>query len=429
MSKLNIFFIIILITVSTTALIVHKTKKQSIIYKPVTIDKKKAIQHYATQAHVAYMKGNLETAASLYTTILDIDPTLASAHYNLGHVYKLQGNYDAALTSLYRAVKLKPDSGRAHTVIAEIYLIKGEWKKAWPEYIWHWKDLEKDSQFSLWKNEDINGKTVLLHAGQGLGDTVHFLRFAKSAKERGAHVICTVQEPLIPLVSRCDFIDTLISTKDGTAHKGQEAVPDLHASLLGVPMALNMSVDAVPAEPYLEADPDLVEYWQKKLKQDKSFRVGLCWSTEPRLETEKPTPFRKSIVLKDLYPLSTIQGIQFYSLQKDVGLEQIKKLPQGFVVHTFGPDFDEAHGRFMDTGALIKNMDLIITTDTSIAHVAGALGARVWLLIPKPADWRWMTDEHKTVWYPNMRLFRQKTSGDWNSVIEQVKHELAQLVG
>jgi hypothetical protein len=201
---------------------------------------------------------------------------------------------------------------------------------------------------------------------------------------------------------------------------------DVHAPLVSLPAILHTTQQTVPADiPYLFADPQLVEQWRQKLAPDKNFKVGICWQGNPNYSTHflRVAVAAKSCSAAKFAPLAYVPGVTLYSLQRETGVEQLARgIP--FPLVTFGPEFDRDNGRFMDTAALMQNLDLIITIDTSIAHLAAGLGKPVWILIPNPPDWRWMRDRTDSPWYPNMRLFRQTTALDWDSVIQTVADQL-----
>ena len=205
-----------------------------------------------------------------------------------------------------------------------------------------------------------------------------------------------------------------------------EAIPkhfDTHAALLTLPLILNTQEETIPAmNPYLFADETLVALWKEKLKDDKNFKIGICWQGNPNYNTHflRLVIASKFIRSSTFAPIGAISGVSIYSLQKDPADNVDESLPEGFIVHTFDGNFDKDHGRFMDTAAVMKNLDLVITVDTSIAHLAGGLGVPVWVMLPKPADWRWLLDRTDSPWYPTMRLFRQTVTGNWTTVIDEI---------
>ena len=181
--------------------------------------------------------------------------------------------------------------------------------------------------------------------------------------------------------------------------------------------------------PYLHADEKRIDEWKNKLEHDTSFKIGICWEAQTYIDQSgKMVKNNRSIPLSLLEPLKNIPGISLYSLQKGTGTEQLKTKPEGLIIQEFGPDFDTTHGRFMDTAAVMKNLDLVLTIDTSIAHLAGALGVPVWNMIIHNSCWRWFRNRTDSPWYPTMRLFRQPQPGDWKSVMQEVIHELEKIV-
>ena len=200
---------------------------------------------------------------------------------------------------------------------------------------------------------------------------------------------------------------------------------DYQIPLLNIPGVIKTNLKTIPAEiPYLKADPQLVNFWKNKLAHDKKFRIGLCWHVDPEHELDKSPWAIRSFPAHLFVPLNTAGNVSFYSLQKINGEEQLKNLPDSFSIHTFGYNFDEKHGRFMDSAAVIMNLDLIITVDTSIAHLAAAMGKKVWMILPYSPDCRWYDDRSDTPWYPTMRLFRQPKPYDWESVSKELTNAL-----
>ena len=231
-----------------------------------------------------------------------------------------------------------------------------------------------------------------------------------------AKVICKVQKPLVKLLSRCPFIDKVV-------HDINDAgTYDCYTHLMSLPRIFNMQPDNIPAEmPYLYADPTLEKEWKEKLSKDKNFKVGICWHVDPIHEETKSPWSLRSVELDQLAPLANIKNVTFYSLQKlDNPQQQLKNLPKGMTFHTFGPDFDRKNGSFMDSAAIIKNLDLVITVDTCIAHLAGALNKSVWMLLPYAPDCRWYLKRTDSPWYPTMTMFRQKKPSHWDKTIENI---------
>jgi hypothetical protein len=234
-------------------------------------------------------------------------------------------------------------------------------------------------------------------------------------RERGGRLIIECQKSLVPLVSRCPGIERVVPL-------GSELPPfDLQAPLLSLPGIFGTTLSTVPADvPYLFPDPELVARWREELSKLQGLKVGIAWQGNPRYSHDK----RRSIPLKFFGLFARVAGVQFISLQKGIGTEQLSQLPEGFRVLDLGDRLDEAAGPFMDTAAIMKNLDLVITSDTAIPHLAGALGVPVWVALASVVDWRWLIDREDSPWYPTMRLFRQQDPGKWEPVFEQMASEL-----
>lgn len=371
--------------------------------------------------------GNTTMAISLYQRLYEQNPEHPVIIYNYAYVLKKADQANQAIQFYLKSIALKPDYADAHFGLSLAYLALGDLKNGWTEYEWRWAayhEQPKSFHQPVWDGSDITGKRIFIYAEQGLGDTFQFMRYLKSLKDRGAFVIFQTQKPLKTLLALCPYIDTLV-TDDS------EIPPfDTHNALMSLPGAFGTQLETIPAEiPYLHASENLIDHWKKRLAHDNNIKVGICWQGNASYTNHsvRQVVAAKSMAVTTFSPLAQAPGVSFYSLQKIHGEDQIADLPQEFRVTTFH-DIDEEHGRFMDTAAIIKNLDLVITVDTAIAHCAAALGTQVWVLLPKPADWRWMLDRTDTPWYPNMRLFRQKESGDWHNVMLDVLQALNEYV-
>ncbi len=260
--------------------------------------------------------------------------------------------------------------------------------------------------------EPIRGKTILLHAEQGLGDTLQFVRYVSRVAAQGARVVLEVQPALKDLISGIEGPAEVIA-------RGEDLPEfDIHCPLLSLPLAFGTRLDTIPADiPYLTVPPDRITAWSSHLERSALHRVGLAWSGGRTHRNDH----NRSIALTHLAPLFADPQIQFVSLQqelRDGDLEILQANPQ--IVH-FG---DELHD-FADTAAVVSELDVVISVDTSVAHLAGALGKPVWILLPFAPDWRWLLDRKDSPWYPTARLFRQPKIADWDGVIECVRQELS----
>ncbi len=261
----------------------------------------------------------------------------------------------------------------------------------------------------------LKGKSVLLFAEQGLGDTLQFIRYAPLVKQRGGTVIVQCQRLLLRLLSTCAGIDRLVP-------EGDEPPPfDVQAPLLTLPGIFRTTVASIPAKvPYLRAGRVLSAHWQEQLRGVTGFRVGIAWQGNPDHAMDR----RRSLPLQLFAPLAELPGVRLVSLQKGPGRDQLTALGERLGVL----DLTDRLEDFADTAALVSNLDLVITVDTAVAHLAGALGIPVWLTLPHIPDWRWLLGRGDSPWYPTMRLFRQSTWGDWPGVFDRLTEALRQQV-
>lgn len=370
-----------------------------------------------------------EECLQLYKKVLDMNPKHIPAKYNYGFTLKKLGYTHEAIREYNEVLELKPDYSLPHFSRGLAYLTLGDWERGWEGYQWRWKAYEESpKKFTqpLWDGSDPAGKTILIYAEQGLGDTMQFIRYAKVLHDQGARIIFQTQKPLVTLLSQCPYIDSLICSGETTQEPFDFQIP-----LLDFPYVMQTRIETVPVEiPYLYPDQELVAEWREKLAADTNIKIGICWQGNPNYSTQflRQAVAAKSLHVKYFEPLAQIPGVSLYSLQKVSGTNQLADIEGRFVINDFGPDLDEKHGRFMDTAAIIPNLDLIVSVDTGTCHLAAALGAPTWVILPYPADWRWMLDIEDTPWYPTMRLFRQKKAGDWETVMRDVAQEVTKLV-
>jgi len=358
-------------------------------------------------------QGKLTEAVASWHEALRLKPDYAAAHNNLGTAFTEQGELEAALASYQRAVCLKPDYAEAHLNVGTAWLLMGDFERGWPEYEWRGKcedsDLPNFPQ-PLWDGSSLEGRTILLYAEQGLGDTLQFIRFAPLVKERGGNVLVACPQSLVRLLTRCSGIDRLIV-------ESSSAPFDVHAPLLSIPGILGTTLATIPASvPYLYADPERTEHWRGELGKFPTFKIGIAWQGNPLNKNDR----KRSFPLTLFAPLAGIEGVQLFSLQKGAGTEQLDAAASRFPVTDLGSKLDD----FLETAAVVQNLDLIITADTALGHLAGALGARVWVTLSFAADWRWFRNRDDSPWYPTMRLFRQPQRGNWEEVFARIAEEL-----
>jgi Flp pilus assembly protein TadD len=379
--------------------------------------------------NVYNLVNRLDESLAIYEYLDRLLPNNPSILYNIAFTLKKLGLLEESIPYYNRTLELNPDHAEAIFSRGLAYLVIGDFEPGWHGYEWRYS---RPSQGSLrtynaprWDGSDLHGKTILIHAEQGLGDTFQFIRYAKLVKEKNGIVIAAVQKPLLTIMKLCKHIDTVISVDETPPHF------DVHSPIMSLPYVLKTRLDTVPNEiPYLYADENLVADWKQKLSADKNFKIGICWQGNDNYATPllRATVAQKSVHPRQFEPICKVPGVSVYSLQKTTGTDQLSDLPPTMKIITFDGDFDQSNGRFMDTAAVIKNLDLVITVDTSISHLASGLGTPTWVMLPNPADWRWMLNRTDSPWYPNvLRLFKQPTPGDWESMICEVAQELTLL--
>jgi tetratricopeptide (TPR) repeat protein len=354
-----------------------------------------------------------------YRAALRLRPNFPEAHNNLGAALNALGQPAEAEASYREALRLRRNYPDAHNNLGMTLLLAGRFEEGWKEYEWRWKVKPHSSSarhFSaqLWRGEAIEDRTILLHAEQGLGDTLQFCRYAP-LMVCGAGIVLEVQAPLLRLLSRLPGVRQIVAA-------GDRLPPfDLHCPLLSLPDAFGTTLDTIPAgTPYLSADPALAAYWQERLVGLDGPKIGLVWAGRQQLKGDR----HRSIALKALAPLAEVSGVSFVSLQKDEAAAQVADPPHGMMLHDFTTDLHD----FEDTAALIVNLDLVISVDTAVAHLAGALGKPVWLLNRFDTDWRWLLNRDDSPWYPTLRQFRQPSPGDWSSAVRAARDALQRLI-
>ena len=382
------------------------------------------------------LKANRQSDAALasYDQALLLNPAYAEAWYNKGVVLHERNQIDPAIAHYRRAIEINPDYAMAHWNLATALLTGADHERGWQEFEWRWRSIETGlvpnrrglRQPGWLGREALAGKTILLQNEQGLGDTLQFCRYATLVSALGARVILEVQPPLLEVLRDLEGVDQLLPD---TARKIPEV--DFHCALMSLPLALGTTLETIPNQvPYIRSRPEKAAAWKARLAASDALRVGLVWSGNfvaghPEL---KATHARRNIPLQKLAPLH-MDGVTFFSLQKGQPAEA--ELPALVQAGWGGPhivDLTADLNDFSDTAALIDHLDLVISVDTSTAHLAGAMGKPVWVLNRFDTCWRWMLDRDDSPWYPTLKLYRQTTPGDWDSVVERVRDDLIGLV-
>jgi tetratricopeptide (TPR) repeat protein len=393
--------------------------------------------------------GRLEEAVAHWRQALLLERDYAEPHYNLAKEQQRLGQFDEAEAHYKQALRLKPDYAEARWNRALLWLLLGDFERGWPEYEMRWTQPDF-SQRSFpqprWDGSVLAGRTIYLHAEQGLGDTLHFVRYVPLVQALGLRVILECQPALLRLLSKVEGLDKLVSQG--------ATVPtfDVQAPLLSLPGIFRTSIQTIPATvPYLFADKELVGYWRGELRKSGvrrpvsgvktssssdsglrtpdsgHFRIGIAWQGSPSFRGDR----ERSIPLAQFAPLARVPGVQLISLQKGPGVEQLEALTPDTGLRT--PDvflrLDESSGPFMDTAAIMLNLDLVISSDSAVAHLAGALGVPAWVALSFVPDWRWLLEREDSPWYPAVRLFRQSRLGQWGEVFKAMAEELRKAVG
>jgi Tfp pilus assembly protein PilF len=357
-------------------------------------------------------EGLLEEAIVAFAQSLSLKPDNPEAYCNLGNVVLDLGRVEDAVANYRQSIRLKPNYAEAQMNLAMTWLLLGEFERGWLWYEWRWRmtgTASRDFVQPPWDGSALSGAKILLHAEQGLGDTLQFIRYAPLVKERGGFVIVECPGTLVPLLATCPGIDELI------AYGTMPPAFDTHAPLMGLPRLFGTSMATIPAAiPYLSAACDLGEYWRRHLSEIGGFKVGAFWQGDPRHQKDR----QRSIPLAAFGPLADVAGVQLCSLQKEPGTDQLACAAFPIL------DLASRFRNFADTAAALVNLDLVITVDSAVAHCAGALGVPVWVLLPYAPDWRWLLHREDSPWYPTMRLFRQEQPGDWEGVFRRVKAAL-----
>ena len=363
--------------------------------------------------------GRLEAAIQSYDRAIALDPDLAEAYTNRGMALSGLKRPEAAIQSYERIIALKPDFAEANFSLGLCQLQMGNFDEGWKKFEWRWKaeGLNLGFRQPQWSGtESLQGKTILLRGEHGLGDTIQFCRYAKLLADLGAQVILEVQEE-----SLVDLLGTLVGVTQVIARGTALPAFDYHCPLMSLPLAFKTDLSNIPsADAYLTSDAGKLEKWRTRLGAANRPRVGLVWSGYKGHKNDR----NRSIPLHD-FVKALPKEIQYISLQKELRESDREALKSPPDILCLGADIND----FTDTAALCELVDVVVTIDTSVAHLAGALGRPVWILLPFNPDWRWLLERDDSPWYPSAKLYRQERRGDWGGVIDKVNSDLSQLAG
>ncbi len=407
--------------------------------------------------HALAQLGQLQQAVTSYRAALRFDRNFAQAHSNLGHALRLLGDYEGAAAAYSEAFRSDPGMGytrihlasalvecgrlaeararyqeadgndprsndprsmEARLALAQSLLRTGLLQEGWQVFeARRYVETAKQRHFPvpLWDGMPAGERRIMVHAEEGLGDTLQFCRFAPLLAGRG-RIVLSVQQSLVRLLAALPGIDQVVAETESPA-----TACDMYLPLLSAPRVLGTVLETIPASvPYLHADPRAVAAWRRLSGSLPGLKVGLVWAGNPKFPSDR----RRSLSLAHLVPLASVPGVRFVSLQKGESASQAQTVPEWTAME----DWTDAFADFADTAALVEALDLVIGVDTSLVHLAGALGKPVWLLNRFDTDWRWLLDRNDSPWYPTLRQFRQPRAGDWETVVQNVREALIRLV-
>ncbi|MEW6054469.1 MAG: tetratricopeptide repeat protein [Nitrospirota bacterium] len=362
---------------------------------------------------IAYKdKGQFDDAIMCFLRAIQIKADHVGAYYNLGNTLVANGRYNEALQIYKKVLDIKPDYPDAHLAISMLNLRLGNFQDGWKGYEYRWKLEEnlnrREYSKPLWDGSDLQGKSILLSAEQGFGDTIQFIRYVPLLAQRGSKIIVECQKELSSLIRNIKGVHTVVS-------RGEQ-IPeyDVYCPLLSLPLMIGTTLQNIPANiPYISVGPELKTKWAGKISRfSHTMKIGLVWAGHPKPKFGHT----RSCPLNLFFPLREFEKITVFSLQMNNDPHREHTLEKDLPIIDFTGEIKDFH----DTAAFIENLDLIISVDTAVAHLAGALGRPVWTLLPFVADWRWLENREDSPWYPTMRLFRQPAIGDWESVIDRI---------
>ena len=364
-------------------------------------------------ANTLHLANKYEQALIMYQHAIELRPLLDSALYNVGYILKQQGYINQAIEVFNKVLEIAPNNNKAHYNLGLCHLILGNLQVGLQEYEWRWEASNTEKPFfgkaPYWDGSQLNGKHLLITCEQDLGDIIQFVRYAEILHQQGAHISLVVQQPIKNfLLDSCKYIDTFIEQDDNVPDA------DYQVPITSIPAILNTQLETIPAKiPYLQANLTKVEYWKTKLNPA-TYNIGIYCPNNTQ------TTLGETFSLTNFSPLTAIAGCTFYIFQKNSELTQPQNPLCGPTIVDLSDGLCTKSEKIIDIAALIATLDLLITIDSPIAHLAAAIGKPTWILLPYPANWRWMLNRADSPWYPHVRLFRQNPHEKWPDIINKV---------
>ena len=377
---------------------------------------------YSNRGNALQELKQLDAAVASFNKAIELKPDYALAYSNRGLALQELKQLDAAVASFDKSIELKPDYAEAYWNKSLLFLLMGHFYEGFSLYEWRWDmngtiKLKRNFPQPLWLGgESLSGKTVLLHAEQGLGDTIQFCRYVKKVSDLGAKVILEVQKPLVRLLKDLTGVSSLIAKGDPLPEF------DFHCPLLSLPLAFKTDLNStLSAKSYIAAEAERVAFWKDQIKGD-VLKIGIAWQGSQGTKVD----IGRSFELKLFQNIANLPNVQLISLQKGYGSEQLRNMPQGMQVMDLGEELD-SDGAFLDTAAVMMNLDLVITSDTAMVHLAGALGVKTWVALKYVPEWRWMLDRKDSPWYPSVTLYRKQKTDDWTPLFNQMLVDITSI--
>lgn len=375
-------------------------------------------QAHANLGDLLDQTGRRDEAVAAWTRAAAINPRYVKPRHNLAVAMLDRGDLPAAASHAQRVVELEPDHAEAHLTLATVSLLTGDLRAGFERYEWRWQsprfpDAPRAAYTApLWDGSALGGRTILLHAEQGLGDTLQFVRYAPLVAARGGRVVLECQPELVPLLRSVSGVERVVARGDAAPDH------DCRAPLLSLPRLFRTELETIPATtPYVQPDAARLNQWRSRIHPGAKLKVGLAWRGAPGHANDR----NRSMPAALLAPLAGVQGVEWYSLQKR---DSLAEPWPAFPVVDLMPETRD----FADTAAIVAQLNLVLTVDTAVAHLAGAMGKRVWTLLPYASDWRWMTKRDDSPWYPSMSLIRQPAPAAWAPVVDRARARVATLV-